>query len=841
MSISRRISIFLTIVLLAVSGLCSTLQAQRVRYRLSGDWQAESGGWYSQSFKLPKAHKKQQIYLELDGKGFPARVRLNGQELPEWDGSPGPFGYDLTGKVLAGKNNILEINCEKEGLPQRAVLHCTDKLHQTLPLLNSLGTTGVYVWADDIVIRDKRCQLHVETQVRNADSKPQTFFVNTVVRDNDNLMIREFQSETITLAPGADTLVCLEKSLPKTTFWSWGYGYLYRISTSLVVDKKTVDRVVTTTGIRKLETRNGIVYLNDRAIQLKGYNADLSAGENPLKGESASEEGFTAVPWLWDWEHQLMERGNANLVRWTGGAPEALAVASCDRVGLMQAMTADANLMLANRNHPSVVFYECVTEPGNDILLAQMRELRNGLDPNGGRLVGAFEASGSRVAEYGGGQSMMRKSKEKPFWTMDYLNPSELATASEEERVAMAAARWQEHWDSRPGRGQRVSAGGLNSLFSAQEDAVYQADKVIWGGWVNTEKRYTETFIAGHWNWPAGTVKDVLAVSNAEKVELFVNGISQGFGQREGDFLFRFPEVVFKEGELRAIAYDANGKEAGEQAVLQTSGPVKRLKLNLVKSQDGFHADGKDLVLIQVEALDHKGQRCPLEESVVKLSCQGEAKGLAQEIQLKGGFAQTALRSTCQAGEIVVAASLAACEPDTLRFRSAAVDASDGLSLYFPEDELISYLFRGSTPQNPSFTASRIPVSVSRATAGCRLPEVAFAFDDNEATVWESDGDPSRAWMEFALRRMAVLKECCLKLKHSEEPCQLRLEGFYLDDEGQEKSLLLWEGSTSPSRGYITLPFAEGEALNRIKISAPSGSLALSEIEFYTKGLGSGQ
>ena len=35
-------------------------------------------------------------------------------------------------------------------------------------------------------------------------------------------------------------------------FWSWGYGYLYTVKTSLWVDGRKVDEVATRTGFRKL-------------------------------------------------------------------------------------------------------------------------------------------------------------------------------------------------------------------------------------------------------------------------------------------------------------------------------------------------------------------------------------------------------------------------------------------------------------------------------------------------------------------------------------------------------------------------------------------------------------
>lgn len=51
----------------------------------------------------------------------------------------------------------------------------------------------------------------------------------------------------------------------------------------------------------------------------------------------------------------------------------------------------------------------------------------------------------------------------------------------------------------------------------------------MWDGWVDTEKE--RTYICGHWNYSDTIVKPVYVVSTADKVELFVNGRSLGWGQ----------------------------------------------------------------------------------------------------------------------------------------------------------------------------------------------------------------------------------------------------------------------------------------------------------------------
>lgn len=123
----------------------------------------------------------------------------------------------------------------------------------------------------------------------------------------------------------------------------------------------------------------------------------------------------------------------------------------------------------------------------------------------------------------------------------------------------------------------------------------------MWDGWVDTEK--DQTYIIGHWNYPDNTVKPVQVVSTGEEVELFLNGNSLGKGKRQYNFLFTFDNVAFKPGKLEAVSYNKAGKEISRYAV-NTAGEPASLKLTAIQNPEGFHADGADMTLIQVEVVD---------------------------------------------------------------------------------------------------------------------------------------------------------------------------------------------------------------------------------------------
>ena len=112
-----------------------------------------------------------------------------------------------------------------------------------------------------------------------------------------------------------------------------------------------------------------------------------------------------------------------------------------------------------------------------------------------------------------------------------------------------------------------------------------------------------------HWNWSEGDKVDMWCYySNADEVELFVNGKSLGRRSKTSDMLHaEWPEVAFEPGTIEAVSYK-DGKEVARDARTTTGEPVK---LRLTADRSRIAADGYDLSYITVDALDADGREVP--------------------------------------------------------------------------------------------------------------------------------------------------------------------------------------------------------------------------------------
>jgi len=668
--------------------------------------------WYRKSFKVPKGTSGKKVFIEFEGIRLAGEFYLNGKWIGRSENGIMAFGFDITNEIKYNSVNLLAAKIDNSwtykeiatqtpfqwndrnfyanygGINKNVILHITNRVYQTLPLFSSLGTTGIYVYTSAINVHDHSATIHVESQIKNEDNKPQDVKFEVVVTDKEGKTVASFMGTPKTIQVGEVSTISAKTDMEDLHFWSWGYGYLYNVYTKLRVDNQVVDVVKTTTGFRKTEFGNGVIKLNDRVIQIKGY-AQRTTNEWPAVGLS--------VPaWLSDYSNHLMVQGNANLVRWMHVTPWKQDIESCDRVGLMQAMPAGdsegdpsgrrwdqrtevmKDAIIYNRNNPSIIFYECGNKGISEEHMKQMKQIRDEYDPFGGRAIGAREMLDSKIAEYGGEMLYINKSANKPLWMMEYSRdegmrkywdefsppyhkdgegplykgqPAPEYNHNQDTHAIEDVIRWFDYWNERPGTGKRVNSGGVNIIFSesnthfrgesnyrtsGEVDAMripkdgFYANQVMWDGWVDNEK--TGIQILGHWNYAKGVVKNIYVVSSAEKVELFVNNKSLGVGERSSHFLFTFKDKAWEPGIIRAIGYDVNGKQVCETSHA-TAGNPSSIKLSLIKSPVDFKADGADLALVEVEVVDSKGVRCPTALNLIQFNLDGPA-------EWRGGIAQ---------------------------------------------------------------------------------------------------------------------------------------------------------------------------------------------------------
>lgn len=155
-----------------------------------------------------------------------------------------------------------------------------------------------------------------------------------------------------------------------------------------------------------------------------------------------------------------------------------------------------------------------------------------------------------------------------------------------------------------------------------------------------------------HWNWQTGDTVPLFCYTSYPEAELFVNGKSQGrkcFATKDncheaetvpvGEFEIPVwgsaPEpqllpryrlmwlhVPYEAGEIKVVAYDANGQAAAEQ-VIRTAGVPNHIVLTHANAGEPTE---EGLVYVTISVCDANGQLCPDANNEVHLRVSGKAR-----------------------------------------------------------------------------------------------------------------------------------------------------------------------------------------------------------------------
>ena len=801
--------------------------------------------------------------------------------------------------------NDKNFNANYGGITKNVWLHVMDDVYQTLPLYSNLETTGVYIYATDHDVKAKSAVIHAESQVKNESSEDKIVAYKVIVLDKDDKQIGEFTGDAVTVKAGEMVTCQAAQKLTGLHFWSWGYGYLYTVKTQLWINGKCVDEVETRTGFRKTQYSDGKVRLNDRVIQLKGF-AQRSSNEWPAIGASmpvwmsdySNRLALDCNANLFRWMHITPMKQDVESFDRLGlihAMPAGDSEKDVTGRRWEQRKEVMRDAIIYNRNNPSILFYESGNNGISEEHMTEMKAIRDQYDPYGGRAIGSRNMGESKVAEYGGEMLYINKSLTKPVWMMEYcrdegirrywdewsypyhkegegpLYRGDRAIAYNHNQDGLAVEnviRWNEYWLARPGTGNRVNSGGTKIIFSDSNthargeknyrtsgdvDAMripkdsYFAHQVMWDGWVDIEKEHT--YIIGHWNYETnpskgGVTKPVYVVSTGDEVELFLNGKSLGMGERSNTFLFTFKDVKWQAGTLKAIARK-NGKEVSQYEIKSTGKPVS-LRMHWIEAPETFRADGNDIRIAEIEAVDKNGQRHPLAHDIVTFDVKGNgiylggvsgvvseeekaknaaaqpategeitAEGghstdtngvLSKELMLEAGVIRVMVRSTTEAGQITLTAKAKGFKDSQLTISTTDVPVANGFYVDTKGNaieadwgkELPLCLERGETPSTPSYHETKHGVAIMSVDALCRTEDTGKMYDDNEFSKWTSDGHLDKAVLTFHLEKKAEISEIVL-----------RMDGFRKTSYPLEVSAngeVLWSGYTDKTLGYVYLP-----------------------------------
>jgi beta-galactosidase len=654
------------------------------------------------------------------------------------------------------------------GIYRNVYLHVVNPLHISLPLYSFLQTAGPYVYATDI--SDKSANVSLEVPVENGRTSGEKVELRAEVIDHDGKPVLVLK-ESGDVTAGGRTEFKVSGAIAKPQLWEPDYPYLYRVVCTLLVDGRTVDTQEIPLGIRSVrwDTQTGF-FINGHHLKLHGW------GQKPTQEWPGL--GAAQPDWMHFYTLQLMKEAGGNFIRWGHCASGPGLISAEDRLGIIadqpgldgESDTRGAawkiraagfrDMIIYYRNHPSILIYEGGNQKVTREHGKELRGYMDTYDPHGGRVY-AHRRADQTTAEFmdigigtEGGREISRlpvvegeyDREESPRRVWDDFSPPNFGypeakgqsyQLTSEQYAANEVAQYVRKLDA------ANHSGGANWIFSDSTSGgrvaceVARASGEVDGVRLPKEAYYVcqamfrsdpQVHIIGHWNYAAGTKKAVYVASNGQDVELFVNGKSLGQGKVSARYLFTFPDVAWQPGEIKAVAY-LDGKPLATQTKHTVGAPVS-LHLTSITGPGGLHADGSDVVLVDVEAVDAKGERCPTFQQRVDFKMEGPGtwrggynSGKLNSINnsfldLECGINRVSVRAGRKPGAITVQARCEGLKPGSITIQSLPIKAQEGFSPELPSLPIVA-LPKERKVENTANLAtaqSTAPVQIGRYT-----------------------------------------------------------------------------------------------------------------------------
>jgi len=623
--------------------------------------------WYRKTVVVPKTDSGKELWLDFDGVYCDSEIYVNGKLLAKQPSGYYPTHVELTKQAEPGQKLVIAVKVNPEhaegwwyeggGIYRHVWLTSVDPVH-----IKPYG-----VWVVPTAVGDEKnpdsANVKAPATIDNDSNSSKNVTVIERIFDPRGNIVATKKSSPVSIGNTAgDKDLETDLTFQRPQLWSLEAPNLYKLETSVEVDGKVVDQVVTTFGVRTMrwDADHGF-FLNGKSIKLKGV----------CNHQDFAGIGIAVPDNIEAWRVKKLQEMGANAWRMSHNPPNSELLDACDKLGMLvldenrhlgdalspktpSGTTADKlteleTMLLRDRNHPSIFAWSLCneeslqsSEEGGAILQKMVDRVRK-FDPT--RLTttamnGGWGWGFSLVEDIQGcnylDDSFERFHKKFPNKPMFFTESSSAVS----DRGIYANDRekgYVESYDTQVGGGWAQTA---QVAWKPVAENDFLAGCFVWTGfdykgepspygWPNINSHFGILDMCGfpkdvfyyykanwgnkpvvhilpHWNWTGSEGKPirVWVYTNASKVELFLNGASLGshdvplYGHAEWS-------VPYAPGTLVAKGYDRLGNLISQDTVETTDKPAS---LVLRTDLGSLHANGEDESVIEASIVDSKGR-----------------------------------------------------------------------------------------------------------------------------------------------------------------------------------------------------------------------------------------
>jgi beta-galactosidase len=622
-------------------------------------------GWYRKHFTINKDYSERKVFIEFEGVQKYCKVWLNGKYLGEHKGGYGSFDFDITQLIKQGGDNVIAVAVNNRqndnfrtppmsagifnvygGINRDVKIVLKNKLY--IPMQGSASHEGgTFVTTPGL--KEKEGVVRVQTWVKNDNNVKKSCTLRTTVFDESNKTIEVIKS-TSDINPGQlFKFDQLSKPLKNPHLWSNENPYLYRIFSEVIDGNDLADSYTTSFGFRwiRWNFRENSLFVNGKKMVIKGGGIH---SEYPWLGD-AFPKWVTALDFK-----NITENLNYNFLRTSGHPSDKYLFELADKTGVIIEEESPSisdqdfspemqeqqikEMIRRDRNHPSVIFWNL----GNGTNRAV--DSKYATDEDTTRFITARYVTGKSAGAF-------VKLTEKNMPDAEPLTPAVRgwynSDVKDVESSDISECGTEEQQQKMMISGMKAGNGNIFTMVFADFGSgakflnspllnisptgiadMYRIPKYSYFCWQANYSKNPVVFIQPHF-WRTqyiGQRKDISVISNCEKVELKVNGVSKGILIPDETNLH---SVVYKDILIEKGTLTASGTYKGVMVTTQVVMAGEPAKIILKPAENKITADKGSVLILTADIVDFKGNRIYGATNSVKWTVSGPATFVGPE------------------------------------------------------------------------------------------------------------------------------------------------------------------------------------------------------------------
>ncbi|HVN80372.1 MAG TPA: glycoside hydrolase family 2 TIM barrel-domain containing protein [Terriglobia bacterium] len=231
--------------------------------------------WFSRQFEVPVSIRGQRVAVHFEGVNYNSSVWVNGKLVGQNEDAFLPFEFPVEELLRFGENNLIVVRVDNmrhpAQLPTSEFWQGQGGILREVKLIvtEQVRVTHVGITAAP---NDDKGKFALRALVSNGSSQPADLSLHVKILDRGGQLLASFTAKPLAVEAGKEAELSVGGEVAEVMAWSPEQPTLYSARVDLLVEGKLADQWEAPFGFRRIEARNGKLWLNGKPVFLMGFD-----------------------------------------------------------------------------------------------------------------------------------------------------------------------------------------------------------------------------------------------------------------------------------------------------------------------------------------------------------------------------------------------------------------------------------------------------------------------------------------------------------------------------------------------------------------------------------------